>query len=244
MPANKVRCPFHEDHTASLHFYYNEDHYHCFGCGAHGVLSTLLGESVVKRPHEEKPKEDLEASLARIKALPTKEIRGLQLPYDDKSYYIVWPNCPYYSRRFFEVAEGMPKYKRPSGHPTPLLNARTNGTPLVIIEGELNALSVALAVDSEHSLSLSIVSPGSAGDFYSKGRDSNLDTYCRYPHIVLLVDADKAGTIAAIELKTKLTLRGHKNVSIHLMKKDANAILVEDGKERLKQYLTQVLALS
>src|SRR5262245_10355558 len=30
----KIRCPFHDDHTPSLHVY--EDHYHCFVCGAHG----------------------------------------------------------------------------------------------------------------------------------------------------------------------------------------------------------------
>jgi hypothetical protein len=30
----KIACPFHEDDTPSLHVY--RDHYHCFGCGAHG----------------------------------------------------------------------------------------------------------------------------------------------------------------------------------------------------------------
>jgi DNA polymerase I-like protein with 3'-5' exonuclease and polymerase domains len=30
----KVCCPFHDDSTPSLQFY--DDHYHCFGCGAHG----------------------------------------------------------------------------------------------------------------------------------------------------------------------------------------------------------------
>jgi DNA polymerase len=30
----KLSCPFHDDGTPSLHIY--EDHYHCFGCGAHG----------------------------------------------------------------------------------------------------------------------------------------------------------------------------------------------------------------
>src|SRR6516162_487331 len=30
----KISCPFHEDDTPSLHVY--RDHYHCFGCGAHG----------------------------------------------------------------------------------------------------------------------------------------------------------------------------------------------------------------
>src|SRR5262249_60390991 len=30
----KVWCPFHDDSTPSLQFY--DDHYYCFGCGAHG----------------------------------------------------------------------------------------------------------------------------------------------------------------------------------------------------------------
>lgn len=29
-----LRCPFHDDHTPSMKLY--DDHYHCFGCGAHG----------------------------------------------------------------------------------------------------------------------------------------------------------------------------------------------------------------
>jgi DNA polymerase len=36
----KINCPFHDDDTPSLHVY--EDHYHCFGCGAHGDLIDLL----------------------------------------------------------------------------------------------------------------------------------------------------------------------------------------------------------
>jgi CHC2 zinc finger len=30
----KIRCPFHDDSTPSCHIY--SDHFHCFGCGAHG----------------------------------------------------------------------------------------------------------------------------------------------------------------------------------------------------------------
>jgi DNA polymerase len=30
----KIHCPFHDDAEPSLHVY--DDHYHCFGCGAHG----------------------------------------------------------------------------------------------------------------------------------------------------------------------------------------------------------------
>src|SRR5262249_59534676 len=34
MVSGKVRCPFHDDTKPSCHIY--DDHYHCFGCGAHG----------------------------------------------------------------------------------------------------------------------------------------------------------------------------------------------------------------
>jgi DNA polymerase len=36
----KINCPFHDDDTPSLHIY--DDHYHCFGCDAHGDLIELL----------------------------------------------------------------------------------------------------------------------------------------------------------------------------------------------------------
>ena len=32
-------CPFHPDKNPSLHIY--EDHYHCFGCGAHGDVTDF-----------------------------------------------------------------------------------------------------------------------------------------------------------------------------------------------------------
>ena len=36
----KARCPFHNDHTPSL--LVKEDHYYCFGCGAHGDVIDLV----------------------------------------------------------------------------------------------------------------------------------------------------------------------------------------------------------
>ena len=32
-------CPFHEDRVPSLKLY--DDHFHCFGCGAHGDVVDL-----------------------------------------------------------------------------------------------------------------------------------------------------------------------------------------------------------
>jgi CHC2 zinc finger/Toprim domain len=36
----KINCPFHADNTPSLHVY--ADHFHCFGCGAHGDHADWL----------------------------------------------------------------------------------------------------------------------------------------------------------------------------------------------------------
>ncbi|MFN3288338.1 MAG: CHC2 zinc finger domain-containing protein, partial [Sphingomonadaceae bacterium] len=33
-------CPFHQEKTPSFHVF--EDHYHCFGCGAHGSAIDWL----------------------------------------------------------------------------------------------------------------------------------------------------------------------------------------------------------
>jgi DNA polymerase len=46
---HKTTCPFHEgDHTPSLQFY--ADHYHCFGCGAHGdAIDWLTNEEGMSR---------------------------------------------------------------------------------------------------------------------------------------------------------------------------------------------------
>jgi DNA polymerase I-like protein with 3'-5' exonuclease and polymerase domains len=43
-----VRCPFHDDSTPSLQIY--SDHYHCFGCGAHGDLSKLKLKDIYTIP--------------------------------------------------------------------------------------------------------------------------------------------------------------------------------------------------
>ncbi len=41
--AGKILCPFHDDHSPSLHIYpsVEDPHFHCFACGAHGHLNEL-----------------------------------------------------------------------------------------------------------------------------------------------------------------------------------------------------------
>jgi hypothetical protein len=38
-------CPFHEERTPSFIIFTNDNHFHCFGCGAHGDVITYLMET-------------------------------------------------------------------------------------------------------------------------------------------------------------------------------------------------------
>ncbi|TVR45918.1 MAG: DNA primase [Planctomycetota bacterium] len=40
----KVCCPFHQERTPSCYIYPDQQTYHCFGCGAHGDIITLVRE--------------------------------------------------------------------------------------------------------------------------------------------------------------------------------------------------------
>ncbi len=45
-----ARCPFHDDHIPSLMI--KEDHYHCFGCGAHGDVIDFTAQLFGLRPYD------------------------------------------------------------------------------------------------------------------------------------------------------------------------------------------------
>jgi len=38
----KARCPFHDDHEPSLLVDERDQHFHCFGCGAHGDVIDFV----------------------------------------------------------------------------------------------------------------------------------------------------------------------------------------------------------
>lgn len=224
----KVNCAFHDDATASMELY-SDGFYHCFGCGAHGLQSALGGKyQNTAYSREPKEKEDLEASIAAISALPTANIRGLVLPTDGNSYYIVWPDKNYYNRRLFE---GEPKYKCPSGHTKQVFKARMSGSnTLALVEGEINALSLALChIDAD------IVSPGGSGDFYSKHAIEHFyPEFKKYKRIFVFADEDKAGAIACIEFVSRM--KPHvPDITICLLRKDFNAILVGEGVSELER---------
>src|SRR5262249_7970718 len=78
----KIICPYHDDHTASLHIYPNLDdqHFHCYVCGAHGHLGDLEidWQSALKSPTGRSSSNDDAQNLARAHKLwgEAKSIAG------------------------------------------------------------------------------------------------------------------------------------------------------------------------
>lgn len=232
MITKKYLCPKHREDTPSAVAY--TDHFHCFGCGARGPLSELgipAGERI-----EITYVEDIASTIAYIKSLPRKEIRGFPLHYNSRGYYLLWPSEDYYKLRV-EGAEAGNKYRGPSGHKKPPFWATRPLSlgRLVLVEGEFNALSLA-AIEPPYD----IVSPGGAGDFYSRGAERYLKIYARYARVDLVVDADAAGAQAAIETKAKLITLGCPEVKIHLVEKDFNQVLCDEGREGLREYVRKL----
>jgi len=229
----KIHCPFHAENTQSCVVY--ETHYHCYGCGAHGPLSALGGKVADMAP-KEKYVENLKEKLDYIASLPTKTIRGFNLPYDDCGYFLLWPSGDYYKLRVWNP-DAKDKYRGPAGHAKPVFWARRDpasssvpkGT-LALVEGEFNALSTAEAFPE-----WDVMSPGSASDFKTDKFKKYVLTIVRYYRTVIIqTDRDGAGTEAAIHTKG-LLLNKVPNLPIVLMSRDANEIYVHDGKEKLRE---------
>lgn len=208
--------PEHKEKTPSYVIY--EDYGHCFGCGYRGKVAEGAASPPV-------PKEDINATLSYIATLPTKTVRGLDLPCDDQYFYILFPGYSYYKKRLLVSDGSVSKYKCPSGHAKPLYIPyhRPNHTSLAIVEGELNALSLA-----QIEPSYNICSPGGTADFYGK----NYEKYCQYylqgyKSYTIIVDRDGAGCKAAIELKTKL-MKHSPDIKIILQDRDCNEWWQED----------------
>lgn len=227
----KYLCPKHKDTNPSAHAYH--DHYFCFACNARGPLSDLGLSS------NEKPVityvEDVKATIDYINTLPKQKVRGFTLPVSARGYYLVWPQGTYYKLRLSRE-DSQSKYRGPTGHPKPKFVAQSGSFPrLVLVEGEFNALSLAAL-----ELPWDVVSPGAAGDFYSKGRALDLQEYAKYSRVDIVVDDDAAGLQAAIECCAQLKVLGCENVKAWFVKEDFNQIYAEKGKEALKKTIDEM----
>lgn len=219
----RILCPFHKEDTPSLVVYDNG--FKCFGCGRAGRLSELGRKDAINGVTPRHPPEDINKTLDYVFSLPKENIRGLILHCDNDNYYIVWPqNFPYYKRRSKgKVADGA-KYLCPRGHEKPLfmlVEKKHTKQRLIVVEGEINALSVALACPD-----VPVASPGGTNEFFSKKTEKYLQVFKQYENILIMVDKDSPGIKAAVELKVRL-LQYTPYVATLLMEKDANEILTE-----------------
>lgn len=231
----RILCPFHNEATPSLVLYPENDRYVCFGCGKGGPISELnLNTELTPIPRLDYTvtKEQIEKKVAEIEAMPVKEIRGLPLNYDYKGFYIVWPDKSYYLARYTNSFSHSAKYKGPAGVTRPLLILEGESNQVVFVEGEMNALSIYKACPE-----LTVVTPGGAGSFSSKGVSDYLTKLLPYEKILIVVDGDSAGVSALIAAKSKLLGLGHKKVMSWVCEKnlDANDILQKHGEIGLRQ---------
>lgn len=226
----KIPCLWHEDKTPSLHIYDNG--YYCFSCLKSGPLSDL---GLQNARIEKKYKEDIESKIKWIKSLPIKAIRGLDMHTSDSAYFIMWPDNTYYIQRFFNHDTG-PKYRTPSGHDRKPLIANLKSFNLaIVVEGEINALSIAKACPE-----FTVISPGSAGEFYSKKINKYLNYYTPYDRLIVIVDNDAAGAKACIEFSSILQNKPITNI---LWSMDANDVLTKHGSEALREKIYKALEL-
>lgn len=230
----RILCKFHEERTPSCVLY--DTVYHCYSCGAHGPLKDL-GIADEDLPLLPRYVEDIVESIKRIMGLPKQSYRGLDLPYDNRGHYVLWPQFDYYKLRQLGAIHNSDKYRCPSGVRKPVFYISTTERDVCcVVEGELNALSAA-----NLGMGIGLVSPGGAGDFYGATLKEFAPTLASYKRVVVVVDNDSAGALAY--LKFCEWFKDRVPVSGHLINRDFNEILQEEGKDALKKYVTKLVGV-
>jgi hypothetical protein len=222
----KVLCPYHADTNPSMTLY-DDGYGFCWVCWKQYRMSGPT-EARIKT---QKPPEDLDASLDKVSLLPKKMIRGLELPYNDYGYFIIWPDKSYYKVRKYK--DDGSKYYGASGHKPPIFDLREGSTStrtLLVVEGEINALSAKKSMPW-----LPVISPGSAGHF--KVHEDKILEICKlYDDVVIWADEDDAGYECILQLGGSLQFMG-KIVDFILSNSDANEILITQGVDKLRSFI-------
>lgn len=237
----KIECPSpdHVDSHPSCALYSDGSAY-CFACCTYFKEVEGFQETFKKVE-----KEDLEQTLAYINSLPVKEIRGLSLPADNSGYFIVWPDNDFYKfRQTDSLSTEGNKYIGTRGWTKPVFVIPNRDGAIVdtclVVEGEINALSL-----SKITRTVDIISPGGAGNFTDRTMLDQLHKLIYYDNVIICVDADSAGLLAALKLKKAIYASPEAScmVGIVLLEKDFNQLLVEYGenfKDKVKEELEKV----
>lgn len=209
-----------------------EDGCYCFVCEFKCDISEVLNEKEVRAFRKVKQEPDnIYQKFEYIRTLPEDLIRGLRLHHDNLGYFVLWPSGDFYKQRLYR-SDG-PRYVGPKGFRPPLFEIKGKKKDIVIvIEGELNCLSLSLALGD---CGISIVSPGTASDL-----TRYIDYYLLYKQVYIIVDRDPAGVVNGLELKNHL-LSKNKSVRLFAVDKDFNDILQSDGPEILKHHFMEMI---
>lgn len=230
MAWKRIICPNknHKENTPSCVIYPTMAY--CFGCRTKFDLKDLNIDPETIEYEETIP--DLVADLTRINNLPKMAVRGLTLPCDGDYFYIVYPGCNYFIARSLTLHSGR-KYLCPSGARRPIYRARIEGNEtLAIVEGELDAASLALVPGT-----FDVCSPGAASNF---NIERDLKFYLTYKRFYLYTDKDRAGFDAAVTMKTQL-LKYTPFVTVVFKnpERDFNDILQEEGANGVAKWLRE-----
>lgn len=209
------------------------DHWYCFGaCQKRYTVDEVENQLGLRPNIKEKRIENVEQTIKYINGLERKTIRGVpNIPYDNDFFYILGYLAPYYLKSRHERRDDEPKYIGPTGVSRPIFKPLQNdGNPLIVVEGEMNVLSIGYS-----NPNYNVISCGGVNGF-----QKHLDFYRKYDKIVLIADEDLAGLEATLLTRLDLLEMG-KEVSIKLMKDDANTILIRDGKETLAKFIQETV---
>ena len=219
----KRKCPAHKDTNPSLHVY--PDHTYCYVCGYRGKPEEILSQSEFLNLRAEPT--DIPEMVEYINGLPKTNIRGLYLPTDNTGFYILWPDNKFYKKRVFT---GKNRYIGPRGHKVPPLILKGHSKNLVIVEGELNALSL-----KQVGVAATIISPGSATEL-----TKHLPKYLTFDNISIIVDKDIPGVVWGLQLKDEL-IKHNKRIELITLETDYNETLQKEGEAGLfKKYKKDV----
>lgn len=214
-----INCIFHDDRTASMKIYGPVAY--CFVCCIQVPTSSLNMRGLVKETPRQEPT-NIPERIKYIKNLPKKHIRGFDLHSDDSGFYIIWPGENYYKKR---TNGSVSRYIGPAGVRAPLLAFPGLKDHLIVVEGELNAMSLYNAVYGDYT----VVSPGSASEFMR-----HIPLYKGYKKVTLVLDYDAAGIVHGSQTKEVL-LKSEIDVRLVLMEIDFNDIFTKQGEDKVRE---------
>jgi 5S rRNA maturation endonuclease (ribonuclease M5) len=226
----KIICKFHNDTTPSMHLY--GDWGYCFVCHAQVKRSELDLPGNIKEIRAKKNPTNIPETLQYIETLPVQEIRGIKFHFNDRGYFIVWPSKNYYKRRNFDGTDT--RYIAPVGVTAPLFVYPGAARHLIIVEGEINAITLHNTVYGEFK----ICSPGPASNLLRY-----IKYYLQFSRITIFVDRDAPGVVFGSQLKDVL-LKNNINTQLITVEKDFNHVFTEEGEEGVRRLFEESMGMS